>query len=214
MYIAQVNVRWREAVSTAQSFVIHRLNLGQFWSRLGVLDGRHFAQLVQRYRSVTDLNLSYCHFLTGTMLQQLVQALPQCERLERLSLFYCYSLTDDAVIALLPSLPALTDLNVGRCIHLTDRTTRSLYALPNLRSLTLTSLPKLSEESLMLFDDPNFLHSLHTLVLVNVGKFSAVEVDELRGSRQGWKVIGPEEQHVNVERNGKRKETRKDINDT
>ena len=215
MYLQQVNRRWYSDVYTARAHLIHRLNLGQFWSRLGVLDLGHFTRLTSAFRSVTDLNLSYCHFLTPYHLIDLVHSIHNYERLERLNLFYAYNLTDDAVTSLIPSLPSLTDLNLGRCIRLTDRTVRALMPLSSLRSLTLTSLPALSEETLMLFDDPAYLPSLQTLTLVNAGKFTVVEVDEVRTTRPQLRIIGPEEQHQQLERNGKRKgEARKEINDT
>ena len=214
MYLQQVNRRWQQDVVTARASFIHKLHLGQFWSRLGVVDVGHFTRLVSAFTSVTELNVSYCHFLTNQHLVDIVHAIPHYERLERLNLFYAYNLTDDAVLALVPSLPALTDLNLGRCIRLTDRAVRALQPLSSLRSLVLTSLPALSEETLMMFDDPAYLAQLQSLTLVNAGHFTTVEVDEVRATRPLLKVVGPEEQHQQPERNGKRKETRKDINDT
>ena len=215
MYIQQVNRRWYHDVYTARGHLIHKLNLGQFWSRLGVLDLAHFTRLTSAFHSVTELNLAYCHFLTPQHLIDLVHSIPHFERIERLNLFYCYGLDDAAISSLIPALPALTDLNLGRCIRITDRTVRSLASLQHLRSLTLTSLPALSEETLMLFDDPAYLSALQTLTLVNAGKFTQVEVDEVRATRPQLRIVGPEEQHQQLERNGKRKgESRKEINDT
>ena len=211
LYIQQVNHRFYDGVYEAKTDLITRLHLGQFWSRLGVMPTEHFLSLLSGYRAVRELNVSYCHFLTGDTLLALVKGTPSYERIERLNLFYCYNLTDEHVAAVLPLLPNLAELNLGRCIHITDKTLRVLRTSPTLRSLTLSSLPLLSEETLMAFDDPSTLPALAYLSLVNTGKFSAIQVDEVRVSRPQMRIVGPEEQHMPVERNGKRKENRKDM---
>ena len=211
LYIQQVNHRFYDGVYEAKADLIARLHLGQFWSRLGVQPTEHFLSLVSGYRAVRELNVSYCHFLTGDTLLALVKGTPGYEKIERLNLFYCYNLSDEHIAAVLPLLPGLTELNLGRCIHISDKTLRTLRASATLRSLTLSSLPLLTEETLMAFDDPSTMPALSYLSLVNAGKFSAIQVDEVRASRPHIRIVGPEEQHMPVERNGKRKENRKDM---
>ena len=211
LYIQQVNHRFYDSVYVAKTDLIARLHLGQFWSRLGVTPIEHFLSLVSGYRQVRELNVSYCHFITGEALIAVIKGIPSYERIERLNLFYCYNLTDEQVAAVLPMLPNLTELNLGRCIHITDKTLRTLRTSTTLRSLTLSSLPQLTEETLMAFDDPSTMPTLSYLSLVNTGKFSALQVEEVRTSRPQMRIVGPEEQHMPVERNGKRKENRKDM---
>ena len=211
LYIQQVNHRFYDGVYEAKADIITRLHLGQFWSRLGVTPTEHFLSLISGYRAVREVIVSYCHFLTGDTLLALIKGTPSYERVERLNLFYCYNLTDEHVAAVLPLLPALQELNLGRCIHITDKTLRALRTSTTLRSLTLSSLPQLTEETLMAFDDPATMPALSYLSLVNTGKFSALQVEEVRTSRPQMRIVGPEEQHMPLERNGKRKENRKDM---
>jgi len=213
MYTQQVNHIWCSHVGNARSVHIHKLHLGQFWSRIGVIDVSYFSQLCSSFKAVEELNLGYCHFITGDTLSRVVSAIPSYQRIEKLNLFYCYQLTDEQIIALLPLFPQLTDLNIGRCIKLTDKCIRAVSSqLPHLRSLTLSSLPLLTEETLMLFDDTSLFPSIGYLNLVSAGKYSVIEVDEVRNSRPGVKIVGPEEIHRIPDKNGKKQHNRKEIN--
>lgn len=197
MYIEQTNNLWLTSAAEARHSRIKRLHLGQFWSRIGLMEPHYFTALCSKFHAINDLNVGYCHFITGEMLFTLIESIPNYQNIIRLNLFYCYNLQDQHIEKLLTLLPNLADINLGRCINLTDKAF-SLLAMhsPHLKVLQSNILPRLTEESLMLFDDTTMFPSLTHLNLVHSGSFKELDLDELRAScaaaRPALKIIGPE----------------------
>lgn len=229
MFVQQVCRSWQRHTAAARSSLIHRLHLGQFWSRVGVLPDSCFTAIAAQFGAVVDLNLAYCSFLTGPTLLQIVRALPQPSRLTKLNLFYCHLLTDDDIEQLLGAkaeqeqLPLLRDLNLGRCNRLTERTVRLLCArAPRLQTLNLCHNPAVGEETLMLMDDLSNFPSLTLLNVMHCARLRMDEIDELLKAAQAQgrnaklhkqglpslRVIGPQEL-FQIDKSGKK--MRKDI---
>jgi len=228
LFVPSVCRSWRAHAVTARGTLVKRLHMGQFWSRIGVLPDAVFIKLASGYTRVTELNLSYCSFLTGSSLNALLHALPAMPQLSKLNLFYCFQLTDDDMQTVMggspPPLPALRELNLGRCSKLTERTIRLLAEhLPSLQLLSLAHMNCVGEETPMLFDDLRNFPSLSLLNVLHCSKWQAEHVDELvRGAavpggrnaqlaklgRPPFKVIGPQET-FQVDKSGKR--MRKDL---
>ena len=228
LFVPSVCRSWHHHAVTARATMIKKLHMGQFWSRIGVLPDERFTHLASGYTLVTELNLAYCSSLTGPTLNALLHALPAMARLSKLNLFYCFQLTDadiELVFGGSPCpLPAIRELNLGRCSKLTERSVRLLGAsLASLQILSLAHLACVGEETLMMFDDVRHFPSLTLLNVLHCPKWQGDHVEELlRGAaqpngrnallaKQGrppFKVIGPLET-FQVDKSGKK--MRKDV---
>jgi hypothetical protein len=187
--------------------------VGQFWSRIGVIDSRYFLPLIVQFHSIRDLNLAYCNFLTGSVLLEFVDHIANYGEIERINLFYCYQLQDQEIIQLISKTPKLREFNIGRVVNLTDATMNALANLQYLRSLNVIYNGQIDEETLMLFDDSSKFPNLHTLNVVQCAKYLEKPelIEELKNTRPHLKIIGPQEIFT-TDKNGKK--LRRDVQDT
>ncbi len=211
MYVQGVNRHWYSSTRVARERYIRKLHLGQFWSRLGLLDSQYFTRLASQFHSIRDLNVAYCHFMKGDTLLALLDCLPNSQDLERINLFYCYQLGDEHIEAIVSKAPKLRELNLGRVTNVTDRGVAALSTLSHLRSLNVIQNPNLSEETLMLMDDTKHFPSLQVFNVVNCSKYRPEMMEELKNVRPNLKIIGPQEVFT-VDKSGKK--LRRDVQDT
>lgn len=213
MFIASVNKRWHELVNITCAEHIDTLNLCQFWSRIGVLDTRLFRGLVSKFHHVRHLNLAYCHKLNTDTLIDIITAIPQHQSINKLNLFYCYELNDDSIDVVLQLLPKLTELNVGRCMTLTNRSIDLLSDCNTLRKLVIVANPNIDIEITNYLDDPTKFKGLRVLNVVNCTKLKQDIMNECKANRPNLRIIGPD--HLIIQDSAGRKlKAHKDLDST
>lgn len=196
MFVSSVNKRWNEIVQTSCRDYIDTLNLCQFWSRIGVLDTRLFRSLVSKFHHVRHLNLAYCNKLTTEILIDIITAIPSHQSITKLNLFYCYELNDDSIDVILQLLPRLTELNIGRCMLLTNRTIDLLSDCDTLRKLVMVAIPNVDIDITNYLDDTTKFKSLRVLNIVNCMKLKQDIINETKLIRSNLRIIGPEVYYV------------------
>jgi len=205
LYLMRVNRHWRLMIhrSWRNSWRHARgtLFLDQFWCRLGVLDSDIFYRMFSRMDRIEHLSLGFCCHLNDNLLRHIWHHLIQRQRehglpLRSLNLFYCYRLSDQVLAEIPSAFPSLTELNLGRCTNLTDRTIRLIAAMPNLKKFNLASIPAVDEHTFMVFDDPHAFPALQLWDIQNTNNDLAKYVVELQHHRPGLKVIGPRLERV------------------
>jgi hypothetical protein len=191
IYIQSVNRNWYQNVKIAQKYYTKNLHFGQFWSRISTLHLESMLKFVNQFEQIIEVNFSYCHLLTNDICKQILTNIPNYNNIEKLNLFYCYELTDDFIEWITVQLPHLHELNLGRCIKLTDRTLLSIAKLPQLRILNIVYNPNVTIDSLMMFDDPSCFRSLQSFNVINCKHFQPEVVEDLHVSRPHLRITGP-----------------------
>jgi hypothetical protein len=211
---------WSRHTSTARAALIHRLHFGQFWSRIGVIgQPERFARIASGFEALVELNLACCNFMPGSTFELILHAIPNFSRLTKINLFYSYQLTDDDVTRLITpeALPQLRELHLGRVRKLTDRSTRALAEMPNLTYLNMVHNRNITEETLMLFDDPTKFPALQIFNMTHCTGIKQEEVEELlrecaangrnanlhRIGGSNLRIIGPQELFA-IDKTGKK----------
>ena len=118
------------------------LCLEQFWSTLGPDGERNVLALAQKMDRIDSISLAYCAGCNDKLVQSLLQVFVDKRfPLRSLNLFYLGQLTDATIIYAASHFPDLTELNVGRCMLITDRSMRELAKLKHLKKLNVVRAP-------------------------------------------------------------------------
>jgi len=203
----RVSKRWRKVIKSTFKHTLSWLNLSQFWCSLGVVDSSVILGVVSSFSCVSQLCLSFCHFLTDDLLINIVDTLKDngCN-LTSCDLFYCYQLTDDSIDRLIQNFPhTLHFLNLARCSNLTDRTTKAAAMnMTNLIFLNLSYIPNLSEASFRyigVMSDSLLCIDLSYCTQLDNSKNNGI-LNDIRDRRPKLIVIGPsplsEEDYANI----------------
>lgn len=110
------------------------------------LSANAIRQLVVQCPSLTSLNLSGCVHLTDT---NLIEIISSCEKLVRLEVGFCRELSDRVVLAIAQQL-SLEELNLARCVKITDESLLEIAAqFTVLKKLNVSACKKLTERTLV-----------------------------------------------------------------
>lgn len=102
-------------------------------------------QLVVQCPSLTSLNLSGCVHLSDA---NLVEIITSCEKLVRLEVGFCRELSDQVVLAIASQL-SLEELNLARCVKITDESMLEIAAqFTVLKKLNVSACKKLTGKTL------------------------------------------------------------------
>ena len=133
---------WNALVDEAFYSTITHLDLGQFWASIGTsdVDISYFVKLVSRCHHVKKLSLAFCTHLSDQSFFTIFQALPQQKaRVTSLNLFYCYNLTRSGIKHVVEFFPVLEELNLGRCMKISNESFMLLQQLGELKHLSLVN---------------------------------------------------------------------------
>lgn len=112
--------------------------------------------MLNTFRKLTSVNVSYCQQLVDEDLKLIVQA---CPNLNELQIEECREITDNGIFDVIQYCKNLTILNMSRCDNLTDKSLIELgLKATQLRHLEIARCTKMTDEALIKFF--NFCHSL------------------------------------------------------
>jgi len=175
------------------------LCLEQFWARLGApgTDSTPFVSLLSQMDGVEHISLAYCSGLTDAIAEQLFDVLAgtaeRAGRVTSLNLFYCYQLSEKTICGLADRFPGLQDLNIGRVPKVTLSALEVLGSkLKHLRKLNLICNLNLNEDAMALFDIDVKFSALIELDIQDTSMALQKYVDELKNTRPGLTIKGPE----------------------
>merc|ERR1712150_102474 len=119
--------------------------------------------LIKRFPIAVDVSLAYCNMVTDDSLKTILTELPtNPENIQQLNLFYNNRLSDSSIQWICERFPNLRNLNVGRCMHLTDKSMDRISNLLHLQKLSLLST-EFGTEAMMLLEENGCLKRLKEL---------------------------------------------------
>jgi len=183
-----LNNQFKKIVSKKCS-IANRLDLAQFWSIVGDDFILEITTLIKRFPIVTDISFAYCNNVGDETLKKFMEALKQDPKtIKKLDLFYNNRLTDKAILWICERFPNIEDLNIGRCMSVTDRALDKVASLKNLKKLSISST-ELGLDSLMFLEENKCLERLKELNIKGCKKITKKRFDVCVRGHQRLTVI-------------------------